>query len=134
MDVNVEEERERELQSPEERVDVKTMDKEPTLTPHDHLMQLFTPMLIQLESSVNEVSASQSRLSNELTTLMTRLKEVKEASSNDQMASILEEKAKRLIALKRRLTLVHTLIQNSNERCRRLIVQHKISTNPLGSK
>ena len=108
--------------------------KSSSMTPQDHLMQLFTPMLIQLESSVEEVAASQNRLNNELNTLMSRLKEVKEASSNDQMAIILEEKSKRLIALKRRLTLVHTLIQNSNERCRRLIVQNKIPTAHLDSK
>lgn len=98
------------------------------VTPQDYLLHLFKPMLIKLEESVQGVAVSQNKLRCELDALMAKLKEVKEASSNDQMAVILEEKSKRLIALKRRLTLVHTLLQNSNERCRRLIVQHKITS------
>lgn len=112
----------------------KNVTKPTSSASQDHLMQLFTPMLIQLESSVAEVAASQGRLNDELNTLMSRLKQVKEASSNDRMAIILEEKSKRLIALKRRLTLVHTLIQNSNERCRRLIVQNRIPAALVDSK
>ena len=107
-----------------------TNPEEEDVSPQDHLLQLFKPMLLKLEESVEQVSISQNKLRCELDGLMTKLREVKEASSNDQMAVILEEKSKRLIALKRRLTLVHTLLQNSNERCRRLIVQHKIASNP----
>jgi hypothetical protein len=93
----------------------------------DELMNLFYPVILSLEEQVSQVQLSQSLLKNELESLLITINQVKEKLDQDRLIVLLEEKAKKLISIKRRLTLIHTILQNSNERCRKLLILHKIS-------
>ena len=92
----------------------------------DHIISIFEPVLVNLEEQVNRVEKSQLALRGQLDSLLETLRLLKENSEGDQFLIVLEDKSKKLIALKRKLTLVHTLLQNSNERCRKLITAHPI--------
>lgn len=93
----------------------------------NQLITLFKPVLYGLEEQVHRVAASQVELRTELDALLHSLREVKNRVEQDSLVIIIEAKAKKLVALKRRLTLVHTILQNSNERCRKIMVNHKIT-------
>ncbi|KAI1295601.1 SNARE-associated protein Snapin [Halotydeus destructor] len=90
------------------------------------LMNIFRPVLYSLEENVARVANSQVELRSELDALLVALRQVKVKLEEDSLTATLEEKSKKLVALKRRLTLVHTILQNSNERCRKLMMNHKL--------
>jgi hypothetical protein len=83
-----------------------------------------------LEEAVQGVASSQVLLRQELDQVLAALKELREKCDDDSMTVLLEEKSKKLISLKRRLTLIHTIVQTSNERARKLITNHKIQAKP----
>jgi hypothetical protein len=83
--------------------------------------------LYGLEEQVHRVATSQVELRTELDGLLNALREIKNRVEQDTLVTVLEAKAKKLVALKRRLTLVHTILQNSNERCRKLMISNKIN-------
>lgn len=93
----------------------------------NQLITLFKPVLYGLEEQVHRVAASQVALRTELDGLLNSLREIKNRVEQDSLVTMLEAKSKKLIALKRRLTLIHTILQNSNERCRKLMINNKIS-------
>lgn len=88
-------------------------------------MALFGPVLQNLEQSVQGAASSQVLLRRELDQVLVSVKELKELTDDDVMATVLEEKSKKLLSLKRRLTLVHTILQTCNERTKKLCASHK---------
>lgn len=97
---------------------------------HNHLISLFQPVLHGLEEQVHRVASSQVELRSELDTLLISLREIKNKVESDTVVAVLEEKSKKLVGLKRRLTLIHTILQNANERCRKLTVNYKLPEQP----
>lgn len=91
----------------------------------NRLTALFGPVLQNLNQSVQDAASSQVLLRQELDQVLVAVKELKELSDDDVMATVLEEKSKKLLSLKRRLTLVHTILQTCNERTKKLCVSHK---------
>lgn len=90
------------------------------------LVGLMLPLLTSLEEHVNSVTRSQLLLKNELDGLLLKLGTIKDNHENDSFIHLLEEKSKKLLSLKRRLTLIHTILQNSNERTKKIISTHKL--------
>jgi len=97
-------------------------------TTEEELVRLFKPVLIDLEEAVQGVASSQVMLRQELDQVLLAMKELKERTDDDSMTQLLEDKSKKLLALKRRLTLVHTIVQTCNERTKKLISSHKITS------
>ena len=83
-------------------------------------MALFRPVLLNLDQSVQAAASSQVLLRQELDQALAGVKQLKELTDDDVMATVLEEKSKKLNMLKRRLTLVHTILQTCNERTKKL--------------
>lgn len=90
----------------------------------EQFVTLFEPLIINLENHVEKVTQSQDNLRRELEALLINLRSVQ---TNNELTELLEEKAKKLVSLKRRLTLVHTILENVNERCRKMMITHKIA-------
>lgn len=92
----------------------------------ENLVSIFHPVLINLEKSVQNVALSQVELRGQLDALLFELTTIRSRVEDSKMSQVLEEKSKKLIALKRRLTLVHTILQNSNERCKKLMSSNNV--------
>ena len=92
----------------------------------EKMVAVFHPVLVNLEKSVQNVALSQVELRAQLDSLLIELTTIRARVEDGKMGQILEEKSKKLLALKRRLTLVHTILQNSNERCRKLMSSNSI--------
>lgn len=90
------------------------------------LTSLFKQVLCDLDNAVQGVASSQVMLRQELDQSLEALKTLKERTDDESMLQTLEEKSKKLVSLKRRLTLVHTIIQTCNERSKKLISNYKI--------
>ena len=86
----------------------------------DRMMRLFEPVLQSLDQSVQGAAASQVHLRQELDHALLSVKQLKELTDDDVMTTVLEEKSKKLLNLKRRLTLVHTILQTCNERTKKM--------------
>lgn len=96
-------------------------------TTASHVKSIFEPILVDLEGQICSVECGQIHLKKELEALLDSLGQLKSVCREDNLIAVLEEKSKKLISLKRKLTLVHTLLQNSNERCIKLLSNHPIS-------
>lgn len=94
----------------------------PSKEREEQLLSLFEPMIYELETQVTSVSSAQAELNHQLDNILITVNKIK---STPDLTLVLEDKSKRLLALKRRLTLVHTIVQNVNERCRKLILAHQ---------
>lgn len=92
----------------------------------ENMVAVFLPVLANLEKSVQHVALSQVALRSELDALLLELNTIRSRIEDNKMSQVLDGKSKTLIALKRRLTLVHTILQNSNERCRKLMANSNI--------
>lgn len=97
------------------------------LTTANHIKSIFEPVLVTLDDQVRRVEESQVNLREELGVLLTSLQDLKATCEEDHFIAVLEEKSKKLEKLRRKLTLAHTLLQNSNERCRKLLLAHPIT-------
>lgn len=94
----------------------------------EQLLALFEPIIYELENQIQSVSASQELLNTQLDSLLISVNNIK---SNPDLSLVLEDKTKKILSLKRRLTLIHTIIQNANDRCRKLGLNYKLKqTNP----
>src|SRR5271170_3603529 len=71
---------------------------------NNQLISLFQPVLYGLEEQVHRVASSQVELRAQLDSLLGSLREIKNRVEQDSLVAILDDKSKRLIALKRRLT------------------------------
>ncbi len=119
------------------------------------LLKTLEPFVHQLDEHVIAVRTSQELLNQELNHLLQVLHQIKlqesipggadiTASSSSSASSStaarhrtsgdisadLEEKSRRLLGLKRRLTLVHSILQTVNSRTKKLLLAHnsRIST------
>lgn len=119
------------------------------------LLKTLEPFVHQLDEHVTSVRTSQELLNQELNHLLQVLHQIKlqesipggadiTASSSSSASSStaarhrtsgdisadLEEKSRRLLGLKRRLTLVHSILQTVNSRTKKLLLAHnsRIST------
>lgn len=119
------------------------------------LLKTLEPFVHQLDEHVTSVRTSQELLNQELNHLLQVLHQIKlqesipggaditAASSSSSASSTaarhrtsgdisadLEEKSRRLLGLKRRLTLVHSILQTVNSRTKKLLLAHnsRIST------
>ena len=90
----------------------------------DHLLSVFEPFVQSLDQSIDSCLSHQTQLSAQLDSLVSALNAIK---SSPDLSAVIEDKTKRLVALKRRLTLIHTIVQNANDRTRKLIASHKVN-------
>lgn len=90
----------------------------------DRLIRLFEPLLQNLEQSTQNAAASQLQLRQELDQSLESLKQLKALTDNDVMVTVMEEKSKKLLNLRRRLTLVHTILQTCNERTKKMCAKN----------
>lgn len=89
------------------------------------LFELYRPVLEKLEVSCEHVQKSQSDLREQLDKFLAALRVIKFKSEDDQITNAMEEQSKKLLALKRKLTLVHTIVQSADERAKRLLNTYK---------
>ena len=100
---------------------------ESSLEPTEHqLLSLFEPFIYKLDQTIDSCLRSQTQLNSELDSLLVTLNAIK---ANPDLSAVIEDKTKRLLALKRRLTLIHTIVQNSNDRTRKLINNYRVNDN-----
>lgn len=86
------------------------------------MKQLFSKLIIDVDAKVLSVSETQSDLDLQLDRLIKTLDEIK---LNDKLTNHINVNFKRLYALKRRLTLIHTILSNSSSRCKRLLAANR---------
>jgi hypothetical protein len=89
----------------------------------EELLSIFEPIIKELSESILNVNSTQIALNRQLDSLLIELNDIK---SNPDLTLVLENKTKKLISLKRRLTLIQNIIQNANDRNRKLIINHNI--------
>jgi hypothetical protein len=89
----------------------------------EELLSIFEPIINELSEEIQTVSSTQIALNRQLDSLLIQLNEIK---SNPDLTLVLENKTKKLISLKRRLTLIQNIIQNANDRNRKLITNYSI--------
>jgi hypothetical protein len=89
----------------------------------EELLSIFEPIINELSEEIRNVSSTQIALNRQLDSLLIELNEIK---SNPDLTLVLENKTKKLISLKRRLTLIQNIIQNANDRNRKLIINYNI--------
>ncbi len=92
----------------------------------EELLSIFEPIINELSEEIRNVSSTQIALNRQLDSLLIELNEIK---SNPDLTLVLENKTKKLISLKRRLTLIQNIIQNANDRNRKLIINYNIIDN-----
>ena len=100
---------------------VSDYSRDPT---EDHLLSVFEPCIQSLDQSVQSCLLSQTQLRDQLESLLSALNAIK---TSPDLSAVIEEKIKRLVTLKRRLTLIQTIVQNANDRTRKLIVSHRVN-------
>lgn len=112
------------------------------------LFKTLEPFVHKLDEHVIAVRTSQELLNQELNHLLQVLHQIKLQESipgvsadfsaaaarhrtSGDISADLEEKSRRLLGLKRRLTLVHSILQTVNSRTKKLLLAHnsRISTN-----
>jgi hypothetical protein len=89
----------------------------------EELLSIFEPIIKELSESILSVNSTQIALNRQLDSLLIELNDIK---SNPDLTLVLENKTKKLISLKRRLTLIQNIIQNANDRNRKLIINYNI--------
>jgi hypothetical protein len=89
----------------------------------EELLSIFEPIIKELSESILNVNSTQIALNRQLDSLLIELNDIK---SNPDLTLVLENKTKKLISLKRRLTLIQNIIQNANDRNRKLIINYNI--------
>ena len=96
-----------------------------SLDPTEHqLINILEPFVYKLDQTIDSCLRSQTQLNSELDSLLKTLNAIK---SNPDLSAVIEDKTKKLLTLKRRLTLIHTIVQNANDRTRKLINNYKVN-------
>jgi len=95
-----------------------------------HIISVIKPVVGQINVEVERVSSSQVALEAQLDLLLDTLKAIQ---INNQLIDLADEKHKKLLSLKRRLTLINTILQNCNDRCKKLITYANIQLESQGS-
>lgn len=94
----------------------------------DNMKTLFSDVIGQLDTHIQEVSKSQNELEQQLNKLMATLDSVKvdESLTNETNAN-----SKKIASLKSRLTVINTIVTNACDRCNRTLAacQSAVSSN-----
>lgn len=75
-------------------------------------------ILVDFDDSIQNVYKSQEVLETELNNLVTTLRSI---HIDENLTEDISKTARRVVALKRRMTLVNTIINNSKFRCRSIL-------------
>lgn len=84
----------------------------------DKMKNMFAKIIKDIDDRVLTVSQSQTELGDQLDKLISTLDDIK---IDEKLTSEISANAKRISSLKSRLTLVHTILSNSSERCSRTL-------------
>lgn len=105
------------------------------LNTKENIYNLYKPVIYEIEQYCGNLKNSQTILNKQLEDFFQLLRDLKFKLENDKLAEQLDENAKKIITIKRKLTLIHTIIQNSDDRCKRLIAKYSTTnTSTLSSK
>lgn len=94
------------------------------LNTKESIYELYRPVIYEIEQNCGNLKNSQMALNRQLEDFFQLLRELKSKLENDKLSQQLDENAKKVIAIRRKLTLIHTIIQNSDDRCKRLIAKY----------
>lgn len=100
------------------------LDHNLVLNTKESIYELYKPVIYELEQYCGNLKNSQMLLNRQLEDFFQLLRDLKFKLENDKLAEQLDENAKKVIVIKRKLTLIHTIIQNSDDRCKRLITKY----------
>ena len=107
------------------------------------LQNTLRPFILKLDESLASTRISQQNLNQELDHLMGVLEMIRQAEKFDTLedevraryrltgdiAADIELKSRQLLGLKRRLTLVHSILQTVNSRVKKLLLSHNSRIN-----
>ena len=100
------------------------LNKNLVLNTKETIYELYKPVIYEIEQYCGNLKSSQMILNRQLEDFFQSLRDLKFKLENDKLSEQLDENAKKVIAIKRKLTLIHTIIQNSDDRCKRLIAKY----------
>lgn len=100
------------------------LNKNLVLNTKEAIYELYKPVIYEIEQYCGNLRTSQMVLNKQLEEFFQLLRDLKLKLENDKLSEQLDENAKKVIAIKRKLTLIHTIIQNSDDRCKRLIAKY----------
>lgn len=83
------------------------------------MKQVFTSLIGQIDKHILEVVESQSSLDGQLDCLLTTLDGIK---VDDNLTDQISTNVKRIASLKSRITVCHNILNNSSDRCNRILV------------
>lgn len=92
---------------------------------------LFNKILVGFETKIQESFMSQQRLDEQINGLLETLENIK---IDEGMTEDIAKTAKRVVELKRRITLINSIINNSTCRCRSILESNKQGNYNLNSK
>lgn len=96
----------------------------------DKMKEMFAKIIINIDKQVLTVSESQCELDSQLDRLIATLDSIK---IDDKLTDEISSNAKRISSLKSRLTLIHTILNNSSARCSRTLAACGAAVNSLGT-
>lgn len=92
------------------------------------LKEMFKKIITDVDKQVLIVGESQNELDEELDRLISILDSIK---IDDKLTEELSTNAKRISSLKSRLTLIHTILSNSSDRCSRTLAAAGTAVNAI---
>lgn len=107
------------------------------------LISMMKPFIFKLDESVAATKQSQESLNKELDELLMVLEKIRSVETlteldeetkikyklSGDIATDIEHKSRQLLGLKRRLTLVHSILQTINSRTKKLLLTHSSRIN-----
>lgn len=96
----------------------------------DKMKEMFAKIITDIDDQVLTVSESQCELDTQLNRLISTLDSIK---VDEKLTEEISANAKRISSLKSRLTLIHTILSNSSERCSRTLAACGAAINSFGS-
>lgn len=100
------------------------LNKNLVMNTKETIYELYRPVIYEIEQFCGNLKNSQMILNRQLEDFFQLLRDLKFKLENDKLSEQLDENAKKVISIKRKLTLIHTIIQNSDDRCKRLITKY----------
>ena len=100
------------------------LNKNLVLNTKETIYELYKPVVYEIEQYCGNLKNSQMILNRQLEDFFQSLRDLKFKLENDKLSEQLDENAKKVLAIKRKLTLIHTIIQNSDDRCKRLLAKY----------
>lgn len=95
------------------------MDSEQEIHPEDKVIrdkmkEMFANIITDIDKQVLTVGQSQSELDSQLDKLMAALESIR---IDEKLTDDISANTKRILSLKNRLTLIHTILSNASDRC-----------------